>query len=85
MVTYHAREQTPLGSWPEDPKSKEIGGYSQLVTEQDLEGFVLFVANTIGWSKEEVAVYVSHFRREVRNPKHHGYYRQKVVIGRKPK
>ncbi|KAK1767402.1 S-adenosyl-L-methionine-dependent methyltransferase [Phialemonium atrogriseum] len=62
--------KTPVGGWPDDPKMREIGQYAQLVLEEDSEGYVLFLANAQGWSKEEVI--------------HHGYYRQKVVWGRKP-
>lgn len=63
---------------------KELGRYEQLVIEQDTEGFVLFVANAVGWKKEEIVVYVAQLRRETRNHKYHGYYRQRAVCGRKP-
>lgn len=63
---------------------REIGQYAQLVLEEDSEGYVLFLANAQGWSKEEVIVYLAQLRREIRSKKHHGYYRQKVVWGRKP-
>ncbi|KAK1762737.1 S-adenosyl-L-methionine-dependent methyltransferase [Phialemonium atrogriseum] len=76
--------KTPLGSWPHGPREKEIGRYSRLVADQDTEGFVLFAANTIGWTKDEIMVYVSHLRREIRSPKHHGYYQQRIVWARKP-
>ncbi len=76
--------QTPLGSWPEDPKLKEIGRYEELVIEQDTEGYILFIASTIGWTRDEILVYIAKLRREVKSGKHHGYYKQKVVWGRKP-
>lgn len=76
---------TPIGGWPRDPKMKERGQWVQLVLEQDLEGHVLFLANVAqGWTKEEIHVYIAQLRREVRSGKHHGYYRQKVVWGRRP-
>jgi len=63
---------------------KEIGEFTQLTLEQDAEGYMLFLANTLGWSREEIMVYLAMFRREVRSRKYHPYYRQKVVWGRKP-
>ncbi|KAF4998984.1 hypothetical protein FGRMN_2783 [Fusarium graminum] len=74
----------PLGGWPKDPTLKEMGKYTQFGLETDTEGFVLFMAHALGWSKEEIQVYVAHLRREIRTGKAHAYYRQKVVWGRKP-
>lgn len=76
--------QTPIGAWPKDPKQKEIGAFSQLVLEADIEGYVLYPATALGWKAEEVSVYAAHVRRQIRSPNSHGYYRQKVVWGRKP-
>ncbi|KAF4460651.1 demethylmenaquinone methyltransferase [Fusarium albosuccineum] len=74
----------PLNPWPKDPKLKEIGQFGELFSTQDTEGFVLFVANTLGWSPEEVHVYIAHFRREIRNRKFHPYIRMRNVWARKP-
>lgn len=57
---------------------------AQMVLESDTEGYILFVANTLGWSREEVQVYIAHLRREIRSNKYCPYSRQKVVWGRKP-
>ena len=57
---------------------------AQLVLESDAEGYILFMANTLGWSREEVQVYIAHLRREIRSNKYCPYSRQKVVYGRKP-
>lgn len=63
---------------------KEAGTMAQMVLESDTEGYILFVANTLGWSREEVQVYIAHLRREIRSNKYRPYSRQKVVWGRKP-
>ncbi|KAI8947878.1 S-adenosyl-L-methionine-dependent methyltransferase [Xylaria longipes] len=77
--------KTTLGPWPADPKHKEIGQYARLALEQDIEGFIMYMWTTIlGWTREEIAVYAAHFRRELRSPNFHAYYPQRVVIGRKP-
>ena len=49
----------------------------------DTEGFVLFMANVLGWSQEEIQVYIAHLRREFNSGKHHPYFRVKCVWGRK--
>ncbi|KAJ4180851.1 hypothetical protein NW755_011383 [Fusarium falciforme] len=78
--------KVPIGGWPRDPKQKEIGRYAQATLEQDIEGYVLFMANTVeGWSKEEIEVYISLLRRELHSGKMHPYYLQKVVWAQKPK
>ena len=76
--------RNPVGRWPREDTAREIGAYSQLAFEQDAEGAVLFMATTLGWKKEEVTVFLSYFRREIRSYNIHAYYRQKVVWGRKP-
>ena len=45
---------------------------------------MLLMATTLGWSRDEILVYIAHIKREVRSRKFHPYYRQKVVWGRKP-
>ncbi|KAH7233114.1 S-adenosyl-L-methionine-dependent methyltransferase [Fusarium tricinctum] len=76
--------KNPVGGWPEDPKQRSIGQYTQAAFEQDAKGTVLHMATSLGWTEEEITVFVAHFKREIRSPKVHPYYRQKVVWGRKP-
>ncbi|KAI1363285.1 S-adenosyl-L-methionine-dependent methyltransferase [Xylaria arbuscula] len=77
--------KTTLGPWPADPKHKEIGQYARLALEQDIEGFIMYMWTTVlGWTREEIAVYAAHLRRELRSPQYHAYYPQRVVLGRKP-
>nr|RBQ98608.1 hypothetical protein FVER53263_12300 [Fusarium verticillioides] len=76
--------RNPVGTWPKDPVEKRMGAYSKYGLETDSEGFILFMAHTLGWTREEILVYVAQFRREIRSGKHHGYFAQKVVWGQKP-
>ncbi|KAI0859657.1 S-adenosyl-L-methionine-dependent methyltransferase [Xylaria cubensis] len=77
--------KTTLGPWAADAKHKEIGQYARLALEQDIEGFIMYMWTTVlGWTREEIAVYAAHLRRELRSPHFHAYYPQRVVIGRKP-
>ncbi|KAK7416176.1 hypothetical protein QQX98_005373 [Neonectria punicea] len=75
----------PIGGWPKNPKHKEIGRFAQATLEQDIEGYVLFMANTVeGWTREEVEVYISLLRRELASRKMHPYYLQKAIWAKKP-
>ncbi|KAK5655755.1 hypothetical protein OQA88_5292 [Cercophora sp. LCS_1] len=77
-------DKVPVGGWPKDPKLKEIGQFSQLGFLRDPEGYVLFLANALGWKREEIGLYLAHLRRELKSPRVHGFYRQRVLWGRKP-
>ncbi len=63
---------------------KEVGLYCQAGLEADTEGYLLFIANVLGWSATEVQIYLGHFRRERRSNEYHGYYMSRTVWGRKP-
>ncbi|KUI55877.1 Phosphoethanolamine N-methyltransferase 3 [Cytospora mali] len=77
--------KAPVGGWPRDKKQKDIGQWAQTALECDIEGYVLFIANVIvGWSREEILVYIAQLRREIRSGKHHAYFKVKAVWGRKP-
>ncbi|KAM0547311.1 hypothetical protein ACHAPJ_010446 [Fusarium lateritium] len=78
------RFRNPIGSWPEDPVEKRMGSYCKWGLETDSEGFILFMAHTLGWTREEILVYVAQFRKEIRSGKHHGYFAQRVIWGQKP-
>ena len=76
--------KNPMGGWAKDPVLKELGSLTQAALESDVEGYVLFMANLFGWSREEIQVYVAHLRREIRTGNFYPYYFQRVVWGRKP-
>lgn len=45
----------------------------------------MYVWNQVmGWSKEEIAVYIAHLRKQLRDPNVHGYGLMRVVYARKP-
>ncbi|KAH6995780.1 S-adenosyl-L-methionine-dependent methyltransferase [Ilyonectria sp. MPI-CAGE-AT-0026] len=77
--------KVPVGDWPKDEKLKEIGRFTQLSIETDVEGHISFMANLLdGWTHEQVVLYCIQLRRELKNKKIHAYYHQRVVWGRKP-
>ena len=38
----------------------------------------------MGWSKEQVAVYIAHLRNQLKDRNVHGYVMMRSVYGRKP-
>lgn len=73
-----------MGRWPKDPKMKRIGEFAHAAVNSDIEGYVLYMATLLGWTKEEVTVYAAHLRREMRDTSIHSYVGTKVVWGKKP-
>ncbi|KAK3314452.1 S-adenosyl-L-methionine-dependent methyltransferase [Apodospora peruviana] len=66
--------KTPVGSWPADKTMKEIGQFNRLGLEMGIEGFGLYVLTHImGWSYEEVQVFMAKVRAGLRNKKWHAY------------
>ncbi|RTE84956.1 hypothetical protein BHE90_000456 [Fusarium euwallaceae] len=76
----------PTNSWPKDRKLKELGKWNLANFDAGLEGvsFALFT-RVLSWSKEDVLALCADVRRELRNPKVHGYWKIYVVYGQKPK
>lgn len=65
----------PCGSWPKDPRQKEMGRFNLLFMEQSLEGFALFLLREImGWELAEVHVFLARMRAAIKDPKIKPYY-----------
>jgi len=60
----------PIGSWPEDPKAKEQGTFTQAALLGDLEGYILFITNTLGWTRKETLIYMKNMKKELRSKKY---------------
>lgn len=72
-VTYKTLKW-PIGTWPLDKRLKKIGGYNRLAWEDGIEGWAMFLfTNYLGWQKEEVQVLLAGIRKELRDPKIHGW------------
>lgn len=65
-------------------KWKEIGVAAQAHFTHDTEGFVLFLAATQGWKREDVQTYVKLLHQEIKSIKKRAQYAERVVWGRKP-
>lgn len=76
----------PISGWPKDPKNKEIGQFVHAALEQDLDGYILYMASQLlGWTMDDVRMYCAQLRRELRNnKKYHPFYWARKVHGQKP-
>lgn len=76
--------QSPIGNWPKDPEMKEMGEVQQMAFLADIEGYVMLMSATVGWSREQTIVFVAQMRREMRSGEYHPLFKQKIVWGQKP-
>jgi len=77
--------KVPIGTWPVEPKLKEIGMYQLELALRSVESFTLgFLKRVNGWSNNECQVLMAEVRREIRDPKIHLYGVFHSVIGRRP-
>ncbi|KAI1827737.1 S-adenosyl-L-methionine-dependent methyltransferase [Xylaria intraflava] len=75
----------PATTWPRDKDLKQLGAFTQLAMEQDLDGYaMLLFTKVLGWSHQEVTVFLARVRKEIRDPRMQPYFLIEVVYGRKP-
>lgn len=75
----------PLGAWPKDPVLKKIGAFNFVQTYEGLEAFVLGVfTRVLGWSPDEVQVFVAKCRRDMKRKDVHMVLNFHVAYGRRP-
>ncbi|KAJ4379949.1 hypothetical protein N0V85_008802 [Neurospora sp. IMI 360204] len=86
FVDIEAKEYyIPVGVWHKDKNLAEKGLWWKIMMESDLEGYLNYPFNAVmGWTPAETAVYATHLRKELSNPKIHGYFKARSVWGRKP-
>lgn len=66
-----------MGTWPADPKLKELGAYLLLTTETAFEAFgMALFTRDMGMSVAEATEIVKGAERDCRNRKIHSYSRQ---------
>ncbi|KAF1817550.1 SAM dependent methyltransferase [Eremomyces bilateralis CBS 781.70] len=76
--------KVPLGPWAKEKHLKELGLWSRVYLENNLEGFALKVTTMFaGWSVEEAQVFFAKMRKSLRDPSIHSYIYLKVVTGQK--
>lgn len=76
----------PLGSWPKDPKLKEIGKYQAIQEAQAIESYTPQIfSSVLGWSQEEIQVFMAKVKNEIKDPSIHLYLPVHFLWGRKPR
>ncbi|KAF5670071.1 methyltransferase [Fusarium heterosporum] len=77
----------PTNSWPQDKKYKEIGQWHNMNMDafKGLESLSIAVlTRVLGWSQEEVTVFLAKVRKEFNNKAIHAYWPIYSTYGRKP-
>ncbi|KAI8405781.1 hypothetical protein FOFC_13242 [Fusarium oxysporum] len=79
------RFKWPTNHWPKDKKYKELGVWNNENIAIALESLTIApFTRAHGWSVEEVHTFLSSVRKDLNNPKIHGYWPICSVYGRKP-
>ncbi|KAF4964465.1 hypothetical protein FSARC_7607 [Fusarium sarcochroum] len=77
--------KVPIHGWASDPKLREAGALIQAALEQSIEGYaILLLMDLMGWYREEVAVLLGLYRKEMKDKNNCGWVETTVVYGRKP-
>ncbi|KAE8353143.1 S-adenosyl-L-methionine-dependent methyltransferase [Aspergillus coremiiformis] len=75
----------PIGTWPKDPRMKEIGKFQFVGELQAIEAYTpALFTRVLGWSVEEMQLMIDKVKQEISNRSLHLYLPCHVVYGRKP-
>ncbi|KAF2814278.1 putative Trans-aconitate 2-methyltransferase [Mytilinidion resinicola] len=75
----------PVNSWPKDPQFKMLGRFNETQIYDGLQAFSLqMFQKGLGWTKDEIEVYLVQVRKSLSDRTTHAYHRIYVVWGRKP-
>ncbi|KAI2777396.1 S-adenosyl-L-methionine-dependent methyltransferase [Daldinia loculata] len=75
----------PLTPNSNDPHLREVGLYAHATMEEGMEGFLLYLfTQGLGWTHEQVILYLSRVRKELRDRRKSPYSLVKVIYGRRP-
>ncbi|KAH0558736.1 hypothetical protein GP486_004618 [Trichoglossum hirsutum] len=71
----HQVFKLPMGPWAKNSKLKELGAFNLLQYLEGVEGFTLApFTRVLGWTPQEVQVFLVDVRRDCRDPKIHAQY-----------
>ncbi|EFR05350.1 hypothetical protein MGYG_08361 [Nannizzia gypsea CBS 118893] len=75
----------PINTWPKDPELKLAGRYQQVQYSDALQPYALgLLVEVLGWSREEMELFLVGLRKDLANRAFHGYNIVRVITGRKP-
>ncbi|KAJ4244203.1 hypothetical protein NW762_014584 [Fusarium torreyae] len=77
--------KVPIGTWPKDPKLKEIGKFQVIQQLKAVDSYTLQIfSSVLGWSQDEIQVFMAKVKSELKDPTIHLYIAGHFVWGRKP-
>lgn len=69
------RDKVPMNEWPLDKRYRELGVWCRNMLHQHLEGISMaLMTRGLGWSAEEVRVFLVGVRKDISNVSIHGYW-----------
>ncbi|KAH8896043.1 S-adenosyl-L-methionine-dependent methyltransferase [Thozetella sp. PMI_491] len=74
----------PMGPWAEGKYYQTLGRFMQQVILDGLHGISFKVITALGWSAEEIKLFLDDVRKELTSPSVHTYMNIVFVYGRKP-
>ncbi|KAF2008623.1 S-adenosyl-L-methionine-dependent methyltransferase [Aaosphaeria arxii CBS 175.79] len=75
----------PINTWPRDARYKELGRWVLENFSWGCESMSLALfTRALGWSQEEVQVFMAAVRTDLRTRRYHAYWNFWIVYGKKP-
>ncbi|KAI6383677.1 hypothetical protein MCOR25_000125 [Pyricularia grisea] len=75
----------PMNTWPSDKKQKEFGSLVLANLEEGIQGMTMAMfTRVLGWTKEQVELFLVDVRKDIRNTSMHVYYPIVVISAQKP-
>ncbi|GAB7347281.1 hypothetical protein MBLNU459_g3368t2 [Dothideomycetes sp. NU459] len=76
--------KVPIGPWPANRLLKKVGMYMHAVIYDGLQGIAMGpLTRALGWTKEEVEVFLPSVRKDLNDPSIHTQYNLHVIYGQK--
>lgn len=70
-------KKVPLGTWPSDPKMKEIGAFFLLTADNAFEAMAMALGTReLGMNADDVRAIVDGAKKDAKNKKIHAYAKQ---------
>jgi hypothetical protein len=76
--------KVPIGTWPRDKVLKTAGLYNKAIIHDFFPAAMAPFTRGLGWSTEEVKIFLIDVRKSIENPNIHAYYTLHMVVGQKP-
>ncbi|CRG89588.1 Trichodiene oxygenase [Talaromyces islandicus] len=69
------RYELPVGGWSSNQHMRRLGRWNLLHCEEGIEGWAMaLLTRVMGWSYEEVQVFLAQMRKGLRDPETHAYF-----------